>query len=192
MATKKRIVWPETAFSRAPALGANDAVAIGRVVYQHFPHTSVPEIVKSEQLNLTSMTLNRCLAAYRVATELGEGNWEHLSFAMLRTLDSLAERQQAQVAKRASKEKWSAHQLQAEVARLNKQKKGKRRGRPALPSIVRAVNQLTSFAASPRGIGASLDSIPELTPDQAGRLRQATQALQAELRSLDSRLRQAL
>ncbi len=189
MVTKKRAVWPETAFSGAPALGAKDAVEIGRVVYQHFPETSVPEIVKSEKLNLTPMTLNRCLAAYRVATELGAGKWEHLSFAMLRTLDSLVAQQQGTVARRASKERWSAHQLQAEVARLNKQKKGKRRGRPALPSIVRAVNQLTSFAASPRGIAASVDSIAELTPEQLDQLHRSTQALRGELKRLESRLK---
>lgn len=189
MATKKKISWPSTAFSGAPALGAKDAVEIGRLVYENFEDTSVPEIVRKENLNLTPMTLNRCLAAYRVALNLGDGKWEHLSFAMLRTMDSLGEQQQVAMAKRAAKEGWSAHQLQAEVAQLNKKKKGKRRGRPALPAIVRTVNQLRSFVEGPRGIAASVDSIKELSPEQSAHVKQIAAELRDQLKSLEGKVK---
>ncbi|MEZ4376268.1 MAG: hypothetical protein R3B07_36020 [Polyangiaceae bacterium] len=189
MATKKKIQWPDTAFSGAPALGGKDAVEIGRLVYENFEDTSVPEIVRSENLNLTPMTLNSCLAAYRVAMNLGDGKWEHLSFAMLRTLDSLVEPQQAAMAKKAAKENWSAHQLQAEVARLNKKKKGKRRGRPALPSIVRSVNQLKSFVDGPRGISASMDSLKELSAEQIEHVKNVVRGLRSQLKDVEGKLK---
>lgn len=170
-------------------MGGKDAVEIGRLVYENFEDTSVPEIVRSEKLNLTPMTLNRCLAAYRVAMNLGDGKWEHLSFAMLRTLDSLAEPQQAAMAKKAAKDTWSAHQLQAEVARLNKKKKGKRRGRPALPSIVRSVNQLKSFVDGPRGISASMESLKELSPDQVEHVKNVVRGLRSQLKDVEGKLK---
>ncbi len=88
--------WPEIAKRRPPGeLQLVDAYEVGRVAAERFPTTPIPEILRSQGLSLTRVTLRRCLAVYRVLRDLGEDpRSTHLNFATARQLDGLPRKHQ--------------------------------------------------------------------------------------------------
>ncbi|MBX3182769.1 MAG: hypothetical protein KIT72_18750 [Polyangiaceae bacterium] len=88
--------WPEIAKRQPPSeLQLADAYEIGKVAAERFPSTPMPEILKSEGLSLTRVTLRRCLAVYRVLRDLGEDPGSTcLNFATARQLDGLPRKHQ--------------------------------------------------------------------------------------------------
>lgn len=171
-------------------MNLTDAYEIGHLVYENFDET-VPlrEIAESEGLRLNQLTLHRCLAAYRVCTNLGfTPDSSPLSFAYLVRLDMVPEKQQKKMLNRCLKEKWSAKQLENEIVRTRK-RTPQTRGRKPLPRFVKAVHQLEKFRDGNYELLGDVDRVGELDADTKKKLIGTIKDLQGKLKSLEKSLK---
>lgn len=194
-AAKSQINWPEVALSdNNSPLRAEDAYEIGRIISEHFEGSlSLREIGEQEQLRLSPGALHRCLAVYRVCTNLGtKPNWEHLGFSHLNRLDALNPQQQKKVAAQAEKQQWSVDRIEREVTRLRQtSKKTQRRGRPALPRFAKAAHQLRRFTDGRDDLLGDLDSVGEYDRNRVKEILTQVSEVREQLEKLEQALKRA-
>ncbi len=193
---KGKLRWPDAAVSdNAAPLSAEDAYEIGRLIAESYQgELSLREIGEQEQLRLSPGALHRCLAVYRVCTNLNTTpKWQHLGFSHLNRLDALSAPQQKKLASQAEKQKWSVDRIEREVTRLRQSsKKTQRRGRPALPRFAKAAHQLKRFTDGRDDLLGDLDAASGLERDRLKDLQTQVVMVRDQLDKLDHALKRAI
>lgn len=194
--SKAKVRWPDAAVSEnAPPLSAEDAYEIGRMIAERYQgELSLREIGEQEQLRLSPGALHRCLAVFRVCTNLNTTpKWQHLGFSHLNRLDALSAPQQKKLASQAEKQKWSVDRIEREVTRLRQSsKKTQRRGRPALPRFAKAAHQLKRFTDGRDDLLGDLDAAAGLERDRLKDLQSQVVMVRGQLDKLEQALKRAI
>ncbi len=188
--------WPDVATNpQAGPLTASDAYEIGRLISERFQgEVSLRRIGEREQLRLSPGALHRCLAVYRVCTNLqAKPTWAHLGFSHLNRLDALTPQQQKKLATLAEKQKWSVDRIEREVTRLRQTgKKGQRRGRPALPRFAKATHQLRRFTDGRDELLGDLEQLGSFDRERLKALQAQVAEVRAQLDKLDGAFKRAI
>ncbi len=181
--------WPAALRKQpAPPLTLEDAYEAGRIVFEHFDSRSNREIVASEGLTITKLTLHRCCAAYRVLRNLKYTPEScPFGFGVAARLDLVEEKHQAALAKRAVEEGLSTQALEFHIAAL-RHKHPRAAGKQPMPRFERALGRLVPFTDGHFNLLGDLEQIGDLTEEKRAALLSRAQRLRAELEKLEKAL----
>lgn len=147
-------------------------------------HPSYRELARHPELNLGPTALFRAVAVYEMCRRLSvRPETTRLGLSHLRELINLPESVQSQLLADAERDEWTVRRLQREVRTVRTRLSGKK-GRPALPSVLKGARLIERTTAESLEVAASIR--PEAALDARRTLVTARQRIDKAIHALDA------
>ncbi len=149
-------------------------------------HLTFHDLATRDDLIVSKSVLHRSVQILELHKRLGEPEWRRVTATHYREVLALEDKHQATLLERAEKEGWSSREL-AVAAKKKKPSDG--RGRPPLPSFVKAIGKLGKLVDDHETLFGDFDKLEKLDPLEAEALYQRVLDVRKACEDLQDRLR---
>ncbi|HTE51775.1 MAG TPA: hypothetical protein VK698_13065 [Kofleriaceae bacterium] len=146
------------------------------------------QLAKHPRLPLSASELYRCVATYEIVTRFDTMiRWPRLTISHVRAVIGLEAELQQELLQRAHEKKWSVMRLAREASRARLAGR-ENRGRPAIPRVVKMLEELHRLVDDPHQTRGLVEVIDEMEPRRVEQLRSALSSVQGFCAELQRRL----